>query len=121
LGLALIAPGAATQKDQQPEAPKKVLTPIGEVLVLNKAEAREAVNALKKHVLSRRAFSKEELRQMRKDDRSEKVAPSGKFLRRLEEVEKVQKLQHESLVGPLAKIIENDPALAVRSKAVGAH
>ncbi|PIE22324.1 MAG: hypothetical protein CSA62_12990 [Planctomycetota bacterium] len=120
LSLALMAWGLTPPKAQKPaqtQESKKVLTPIGEVRVLSKAEARKAVKALKKGALSTRAFSREELRQRRKKGKGGKAPPSGSFLRRLEEVEKIQKVQHESLVPLLSKIIKEDPALAVRSKA----
>jgi hypothetical protein len=117
LGAAMLPGDALAQKKgQKEEKPKKVLTPAGEVRVLSSKEAREAVKDLRSKVLSARRSAKSGDAAARRDE----DAPTGMFLQRLEEVEKLQKVQHSSLVPHLAKVVMNDPALAVRSKAVGA-
>ena len=93
-------------KAAQDAKPQTVVTPVGEVRILDKKEARSLVAKLKKDLLSRRA----------KSSRKKKGKPAT-FIARLELVEGLAKVQHESLVPILRKVMTGDPSNAVRIKA----
>lgn len=109
--LGLLAPGLPAQDDK---GPRYVLTPVGKVRVLENKEAKKLLKEITPILKTKAA------RKNRKGKKGKKAPKDKGFLKRLETIEKLETLQHPSLVRVLETVVRRDPTDIVRTKAARA-